>query len=215
MASDIDVNILRKLFLEELETKPVSYIISKWMFECTPFVFNTIEDWLLWKEKLSTLLKVDSRAITITGSACVGFSLNPEKNFRDFTDQSDIDVAIISSHYFDISWHYLRNIGPERFKLNQIQKNSLHDHVNRLIYWGTIATDKILEILPFGKPWIESLAEMADVEPTVGRDINLRIYKDFDSLRAYHSNNLNNIKNNVLLRKIGGVSDEIILKHDA
>lgn len=215
MANDIDVGILKKLFLEELEIKPVSYIISKWMFDCTPYIFDNAEDWLLWKEKLANLLKVDSRAITITGSACLGFSLNPEKNFRSFCEQSDIDVAIISSHYFDISWHYLRNIGPERFKLNTVQRNSLHDHVNRLIYWGTIATDKILEILPFGKTWVESLSEMANIEPTVGRDINLRIYKDFDSLRAYHSNNLNSIKNNILLREIGGISNEIILKHNA
>ena len=94
---------------------------------------------------------VDSKAIVLTGSASVGFSLNPDNNLRAFTDTSDIDVAIISQHYFDISWHFLRNVGTKRYGYNRKQKDAIDDHRNRLIYWGTIATDRILQILPFGE----------------------------------------------------------------
>ena len=89
-----------------------------------------------------------TRDIIITGSACVGYSLNPRKNFRKFRETSDIDVGIISNYYFDIAWHELRN--QKYYKLDNNMKNALEEHKNRLIYWGTIATDKILPLLSFG-----------------------------------------------------------------
>ena len=160
---------------------------SKWIIEKVPFIFgDNLEQYIKWKEILATKIGVDSKAIVFIGSASVGFSLNPENNLRAFTERSDIDVAIISQHYFDISWHFLRNIGTKRYSLTHKELNSLDDHRNRLIYWGTIATDKIIQILPFGDKWITSLNEMATIEPTIDRVINIRIYKDFEALRAYH-----------------------------
>ncbi|MFP3398702.1 hypothetical protein SB749_20460, partial [Brevibacterium sp. SIMBA_078] len=38
-------------------------------------------------------------------SAKVGFSLAPDKRYREFGDSSDLDVAIISPVLFDRVWH--------------------------------------------------------------------------------------------------------------
>ena len=131
--------------------------------------------YIKWKEELSKKINIDSSAIIFTGSAGCGFSLNPNKNYKKFDDDSDIDLALISSHYFDISWHSLRNLGTKYYSLTHIQKNSVRDHEKRLIYWGTNATDKILSILPFGKLWIIALANMGRAKPCEGRTINIRI----------------------------------------
>jgi len=182
-------------FKEELTANNASYICSKWLFERTPFIFNGDRlEYIKFMESLALKLKVDSKSMILTGSSCCGFSLNPNKNFKLFDDNSDIDIAITSQFYFDIAWKTFRDLGTKRYSLNAKQKSSLDDHVNRLIYWGTIATDKLLVILPFGKEWLIHLAELEKSMPINGRTINIRLYKDYDSLRAYHVQNLDKMK---------------------
>lgn len=186
-------------FKEEMAKTDISFMTSKWIIEKVPYIFSdNLENYIKWKELLASKIGVDSKAIVLTGSSSVGFSLNPDNNLRPFSEKSDIDVAIVSQLYFDISWHFLRTIGTKRYSLGKRENNAIDDHRNRLIYWGTIATDKILQILPFGEKWITALNEMATIEPTKDRTINIRIYKDFEALRAYHLNNLKLIKDKII-----------------
>lgn len=204
-----EIEELKKEFFEDLLEKSESYIVSKWILHRTPYIFKeNFLEYIIWKEKLSEKIGVDSRAICITGSSCIGFSINPNKGYKDFNEKSDIDIAIVSNHYFDLSWHYLRNMGTDMYSLNSVQKESIRDHVNRLIYWGTIATDKILSILPFGNKWVIALNDMANEEVTKGRDIKVRIYKDYESLRVYNIQNIKNLKNEYLKKQL---KQEVIL----
>jgi len=182
-------------FQKELLESPTSFICSKWILDKIPYIFNSDRiKYIKWKEDLGSKLGIDSKAISFTGSSCTGFSLNPSKSFRVFGNHSDIDIAIVSDLHFDIAWNALRNIGVRQLTLSYKQKVSLQDHRIRLIYWGTIATDKILELLPFGVDWSLILIEMSKLAPVNGRTINIRLYKDYDSLRAYHVNNLDNLR---------------------
>ncbi|MBL0104615.1 MAG: hypothetical protein IPP51_13160 [Bacteroidetes bacterium] len=186
-------------FKAEITNTDISFMTSKWIIEKVPFIFSdNLENYIKWKEILANKIGVDSKAIVLTGSASVGFSLNPDNNLREFNEKSDIDVAIVSQHYFDLSWHFLRNIGTKRYGYNRKENGAIDDHRTRLIYWGTIATDKIIQLLPFGEKWIIALNEMAAFEPTKDRTINIRIYKDFEALRAYHLNNLKTIKDKLI-----------------
>jgi hypothetical protein len=192
---------MKEKLLTDIQNEPSSYITSKWIVERIPYLFNNdLELYIDWKERLSLLIGVDSKSIVFTGSSAVGFSLNPDKNFKAFNDSSDIDVAIISSYYFDVSWHFLRNIGTEMFKLKPKEKNSIIDHRQRLIYWGTIATDKIVQILPFGKKWVDAIDSMRTIDPTMDREINFRIYKDFEALRSYQTDSIEKVKD-ILLKQ--------------
>lgn len=177
---------MKQVLLDDIVKEPLSYTTSKWVIERIPFIFdNNLETYIDWKERLSTLIGVDSKAIVLTGSASVGYSLNPDNNFKEFHEESDVDVAIISGHYFDVAWHFLRNIGTRYYKLKAKERVAIDDHRQRLIYYGTIATDKIVQILPFGITWVKAMNEMATIEPTKDRDINFRIYKDFEALKSY------------------------------
>jgi hypothetical protein len=177
---------MKELLVEDIINEPASYTTSKWVIERIPFLFdNDLPNYIDWKERLSTLIGVDSKAIVFTGSSSVGFSLNPRKNFKAFESSSDIDVAIISSHYFDIAWHFLRNMGPKFHRFKPTVQNAITEHRERFIYHGTIATDKIVHILPFGKEWVNAMVEMMKIDPTKDREINFRIYKDFEALKAY------------------------------
>lgn len=182
-------------FISELLAKPPELVASVWIIDRVPLIFEgDVERYATWRSHLSKGLDVDPSSLVVTGSGAFGISLNPNKNYRFFDSNSDIDVAVISEYHFNHAWRALRNLGSEIHKLTPSTKQSVTDHVRRYIYWGTIATDRILHILPFGKAWNEAIEKIQRTYPTTGRTIKARIYKDFDSLRAYQVNNLKNLR---------------------
>ncbi|MEQ3724350.1 hypothetical protein [Alcanivorax sp.] len=189
------MNEVKREFLEDLVSAPPDLVASVWILNRTPYPFDgDTRLYENWRRELAQRIEVDSSEIVVTGSGAFGVSLNPNKNFREFNCRSDIDVAVISDYFFTSSWRYLRNLGSGIHGLPQPAKQSVRDHVQKYIYWGTIATDKLLPYLPFGKKWLEALDDMSKIAPTVGRDIKIRVYKDFDSLRSYQVNNLKNLR---------------------
>ena len=95
-----------ELVKQELESSTTSIFITKWILEHTPYVFEDYEtEYISWRHEIAEKLRIDARDIIITGSASLGFSLNPNKNFKSFDKKSDIDISIISHHYFDVAWH--------------------------------------------------------------------------------------------------------------
>lgn len=186
-------------FRSDLEQLPVSFLVSKWIIDRVPAIFGTDNlSYIEWKEELCKRLQVDSRAMLLIGSACCGFSLNPYKNLRDFDSDSDIDIALVSNRHFDLSWHVLRNLGSRYYSLTPRQKNDVDEHRNRLVYYGCIATDKILPLLPFAKAWIPALEETSSNSQMGGREAKVRVYRDFESLRAYQKKTLETIRTTML-----------------
>jgi hypothetical protein len=164
-----------------------------------PHVFNQDRELFIdWKHILAKKLAVDTASVLLVGSGCVGMSLNPYKNYRLFTPSSDIDIALVSDYYFSVAWRSLRNLGSRIHSLLPKERQSVNDHVQKYIYWGTIATDHILPLFPFSKRWHEALQHMSSMHPTDGRHIKIRLYKDFESLRAYHINNFRELRDAVL-----------------
>lgn len=176
---------------------------SKYVMESVPHVFaGDMDVYIDWKSELGSLIEVDPRAIAITGSAGVGISLNPYNARSAFHGESDVDVAVVSSHHFEVAWRHMRSMsGTQRLQLKRRQVESLNDHRSRLIYWGAIATDRILELFPFAATWVVALSHMAGIDPTAGRDINARIYRDFDSLRAYQLQGIRQARDDLLSSK--------------
>lgn len=191
----------KQQFLSDLVSHPTDLLASVWILDRIPHIFNgDIRAYAVWRHMLAKGLGVDASALLITGSASFGVSLNPNKNFRFFNEKSDIDVAVISDYHFTEGWRALRNIGPRLHSFPPAVKQSVQDHVQRYIYWGTIATDKLLHLFPYNKPWQTALENISKVHPTIGRDVKVRVYRDLDSLRAYQVNNLTQLKNDQLAK---------------
>jgi predicted nucleotidyltransferase len=192
-------------FARDFEVYEYDYLVSKWVIEKLPYIFNgNYDSFLKTKLKLSRLLKVDSCSIIFVGSACTGFSLSPFKKLREFNEKSDIDIAIVSHYYFDVAWHTMRNIRP--FDYSTEVQDAIKEHASKFIYWGTIATDKILGILPFAKEWLCAQEEISKEPIFENRKVNFRLYQDHEALRTYH---LRNFKSN--LPDILGVKSESIM----
>lgn len=178
----------RDEILANLKEASAPSFVAEHFFDRIPQIFaGDRASYVDWKTKLASRIRVDPACVTIVGSSAIGISLNPSKAFKAFDADSDIDVAIISNRHFSIAWHYLRTNKHMRYKVDEKTRVAWDEHVSRFIFHGTIATDKLLGILPFGKAWLDATGEMARCAPTIGRDINLRIYADHDALRSYQT----------------------------
>jgi hypothetical protein len=169
------------------------------VFERIPHVFGGDRGlYVSWKHMLAEKIGVDPCCLVVTGSAGVGFSLSPGKNLKGFDRDSDVDVAVVSAHYFDLAWRAIRGLESKLLFLEPIAQAAIREHREKYIYWGTIATDKILHILPYAKEWMIALGSMGLVPPTEGRQVNARLYRDFDSLRRYQITSIEDLRPSLL-----------------
>jgi hypothetical protein len=159
---------------------------SQHIFEAVPFIFSgDLAAYVAWKTELGIRLGIDPRAIALVGSAGLGFSLNPDKSFKAFDASSDVDVAVVSHRVFEFAWEHLRKLGAQQLSMSIEAQNAIKAHKRNYVFNGTIATDFILQYLPFASQWLPAFAHMAGVPPTENREIKARIYRDFESLREY------------------------------
>jgi hypothetical protein len=116
----------RQLFLVDLLSMELTSVATQWILEANPYLFGVDTNaYHAWKHTLADGLGVDPREILLTGSACAGFSLSPDKNLRDFGNGSDVDVAVVSSYHFELGWRALRNLGTRRYNLTKPQVAAL------------------------------------------------------------------------------------------
>lgn len=170
-----------------------SLFVSNYVIDRIPhFLGGDNEAYNSWRQRVSRLLDVDLGNILVVGSGSVGCSLNPHKGFAAFHDNSDIDIAVISTYHFDLSWRVLRGL-RRGDAANNVQWEAVKFHQTSLIYWGCIATDKLLEVMPFAAQWFEAAIEISGYSEVGGRSVNFRIYRDFASLRSYHESGVRKV----------------------
>lgn len=187
---------LKEKFIQDLLSKDPAKLVSLWLLERVPYIFEDNRELFIdWKLKFAKKINIDSNSILLVGSSCVGLSLNPYKNYRRFDDHSDVDVAVVSEYFFNVSWRFFKNLGAKRFSLTPKEIESIKDHEKKYVFWGTITTDNILPLLPFGPEWQRAISDMSGTYPINNRVLKIRLYKDFDSLRGYHESNLKKLRN--------------------
>lgn len=181
-----------------LELDP-GHFVSLHLFEPVPHAFQgDLDLWITWKTMLGEHLDVDPYNIILTGSGAIGFSLNPHKNFSPFDQDSDIDVGLVSQHHFELAWRSLRKSRPSWLSLPNSTRRALEKHKRYYVFEGTIATDIILPQLPYAVPWQGGFDEMAKQDPTRGRLVRARIYRDYEALRAYQAHGIEKLREVVL-----------------
>src|SRR4051794_5372730 len=73
--------------------------------DAAPFVFDVDPPkWDAFRLDLAERLDIEVADIRVVGSGRFGFSLAPQKEFRAFTDTSDIDVVVVNAERFDELW---------------------------------------------------------------------------------------------------------------
>jgi hypothetical protein len=81
----------------------------------------------------------EAEFVAVVGSGNWRFSLNPEKDFREFGEHSDVDVAIVSQARFNSLWEEMRERHRKRFyRLSQDQRTRLRRNSEN-VYAGFIS----------------------------------------------------------------------------
>jgi hypothetical protein len=159
----------------------VGYFVTARLFDGTPAVWPQELDYIKWRHQVASVLGVDPMVIQLVGSARLGYSMNPMKNFRMFHEGSDLDIAVISPGLFDKAWSELRgSIEDEIFA----QKKN---YLRKLVFEECIALDIVLPRLSFGEQWSRSrdlfVKDLGDAFRNC--EVNYRLYRNHGSLRDY------------------------------
>jgi len=56
------------------------------------------------KDRISDYFDVEFSEVVVVGSGKLGFSIAPRKRYREFNEESDIDIAVVSEKLFNKVW---------------------------------------------------------------------------------------------------------------
>jgi hypothetical protein len=55
-------------------------------------------------DAIATNFEIEYNDVVVVGSARLGFSIKPSRRFESFGEESDVDVAVVSTHLFERVW---------------------------------------------------------------------------------------------------------------
>lgn len=172
----------------------VNYFITARLMEGSPSVWPDRLEYVTWRHAVAESLAVDPLAVQLVGSARLGYSLNPAKGYKLFDEQSDLDIAIVSSEYFERAWVELRKLleGPVL--------DGRKGYIRKLVFEECIALDVVLPHLSFGKEW--SRARDGFLDPLgrdfASREVNYRVYRNNEALRSYQLKSVETAENRAI-----------------
>ncbi|NMO57520.1 hypothetical protein HH310_40930 [Actinoplanes sp. TBRC 11911] len=175
----------------------VDLLVGRIVLDRLPFTFDSKAGYFLWRHELGSGFQVDARDVVLVGSAAIGRSLNPQKRFKVFGSQSDIDIAVVSPTHFDRAWHWFRNTDPLLLHLDGDTRRTFDQHKKQYIFEGMVAANVFLGYLPFGQDWLRTLQRCERYLPPLlrGRVQTVRIYKDNQALREAQARSLQAYRN--------------------
>ncbi|GAB3292654.1 hypothetical protein GCM10027563_31890 [Parasphingorhabdus pacifica] len=176
-------------FWRELSSlgREVDYFVTARLLDGTPAVWPKELNYIRWRHLVATQLGVDPMGVQLVGSARLGYSINPGKNFRWFDSNSDLDIAVVSPDYFDKAWEELRGI------IEHQHFEGRKNYLRKLVFEECIALDVVLPHLSFGEHW--SQCRDLFLQDLSGKfrncSINYRLYRNHKSLRSYQIKSVN------------------------
>lgn len=198
----------------------IEWVFHKHILNKTPYIFLDDPD---REHELAQIVKeyfnVDYKDLIIVGSAQLGYSLNPRKNYRDFSDSSDIDLAIIDQKLFtelkQELYDYTDGLNMEWREtefhsdpVKYIHFKDLEKEKQRVIYANQLFFYKYLskgwfradfkpsefEICRNGKAFVDFQRKIYE---KFSRNIGLAIYESWFFFTSYHVRNLEKLKLNL------------------
>jgi len=135
-----------------------------------------------FKVYLSKNLGIHTNDIAIVGSAKLGFSLAPDKDYRAFSETSDIDIVIVSSDIFRKSWTAFIELHKKNYLRGY--KEVCSSVFRRFVSLKEPDTRNI-----FFDEWsrkVEPCKKDIQTLFSIPNEINYRIYESWESVETYH-----------------------------
>ena len=183
-----------------LNSRTLDWIIDSQLFSGVPFFSSkSPEVHRQMTREIADGLMVQESDICVVGSGRIGFSLSPLKFGRPFSDNSDLDIVVVSASIFDPSWvDTLTRSRPNQVKVDEGTRRVLRRHRDKhYIYNGFMYPDSLHRVLRVGNSWLRTFNGLSRIPPLSGRIVKGRLYRTWDHVRIYHQWSLDKVKQKV------------------
>jgi plasmid maintenance system killer protein len=145
-----------------------------------------------FKILMSQKLGIHINNIAIVGSAKLGFSITPrkEKAFSAFSEESDIDIVVVSSEIFRSSWLAF-------LELSSKKKIPGYFSITKNIFRKFVSLKEVDSSNEFFLQWqgkMEPCQKDLQIMYSVPNEINYRIYESWEDVERYHLKGLEELK---------------------
>jgi len=204
------------------------------LLEGTPYVFESSPmKYVIFREQVAERFSIGSQDVCIVGSAKLGFSPSPSKYGKQFKEESDVDVVVISEElfhlgsnelfksltYIDPTVHAAREVlkrkrdseasvtvrAQDWIKIKEALRNYAFSNLNPSL----LASDSQLRQDIFDK--ISSTAGLfLALEPQVFvSKIRCRIFQSWKAAESYYSNSLRQLKAELANNEVAADQDDL------
>ena len=128
----------KKEFIDSINACHPDELAENYLNSNAITAFQDADKYLRFKERVKFSFS-GVEFVSVVGNGNWQYSLNPFKEFKEFDDTSDIDVAVISPEQYNITWEELRKIHRSKwYTFSQKVKEKLRRNSEN-IYSGFIS----------------------------------------------------------------------------
>lgn len=180
-----------------IESTPAEEIYNELYISGDVWLFKKLfkDNWFLqydeFKKYIAKKLDVHYNNVGIVGSAKLGFSLNPQKDYKAFDETSDVDIIIVSQRLFYEFWEQYLN---DSYNLTTRIKNI--NYVCFCIFRKYLTLD-CFRNNDYYNDWQKKTGDFEkdiQLQFQIGNDIHYRIFESWDSVKMYYISSINQLK---------------------
>ncbi len=202
MLSEEKIKQYMDSFKQDCVNKSLSnqYIVQKYLCHGASLVISDDTLFIL-KHEISCNFGIHPNEVILTGSGKLGFSIAPDKQFRYFNEESDIDFAIISNNLFEKYWQELLEFNINNRSRTRREERIYFNFINYL-FKGWIRPDKFPFNYDKKSQWFEFFNNLTSkIYPFGEHKITAGIYKNFKTFELYNIKNIERVRNEL---SVGG-----------
>lgn len=180
-----------------LRTKTAEEIYSEHFISGEIWIFKKIfhdhwfEKYDEFRKYVAEKLGVHYNNIGIAGSAKLGVSMNPDKNYKQFDSDSDIDIIIVSPKLFEEFWEqYLQDSYRPTTRINNITKVSFCIFRRYLTLDGFRKNEYYMDWVKKTKGFEKDI----QIRFQIDNDIHYRIFESWDAVKMYYLSSIEDLK---------------------
>ena len=171
------------------------YLIGQdvWYFHRNGGEFSA--DYDEFKKFISLKLEIPFNNISIVGSAKTRYSFSPSSNFKEFNDESDFDLIIVSKDMYRNIWSAYREISQQTYLPGYrcICANIFNGFVSIKDSDPTHGN----EVLQEWQRKVRTFKTDLQLKFKIHHEINYRIYSDWESVQDYHVRGIAKLKGEI------------------
>jgi predicted nucleotidyltransferase len=136
--------------------------------------------------------------IYIVGSAKLGFSLAPKKEYQEMNEESDIDIALISEQLFNIHWKEIAKLNIKQTPRTEDEDKAYNSFIDYLAC-GWIRPDLFPVEYAMKNEWFDFFNTLSS--SLTKRKISAGIFKDDFFFKLYNNSNIERLRKLLEVRK--------------